>query len=73
MAEEYTMILLREGVITVRDPEKAFADALASGRLTLEPGKTNTVFDYMYMYTEDGVDQFKHVMTRAYLAEQVTP
>ena len=48
---------------TYRDePQQAFAEAIASGRLT-----ERTAADYMYMYTQDGVDAFKHRDTREYL------
>ena len=46
-----------------RDHIEAFDEALATGRLTLR-----NVGDYMYMYTENGKDFFKHIDTREYLA-----
>ena len=51
--------------ITYRDdPQRAFAEAIKSGRLT-----ERTAADFMYMYTQAGVDAFKHRDTREYLRE----
>ena len=54
----------KDGTMTYRDDaQQAFQDAIQQGRLTEQ-----TASDYMYMYTLDGRDAFKHIETRQYLA-----
>ena len=58
---------------TLRDAQEAFADAIASGRLSDDPRSTTYAGDYMYMSTgAEGRDQFKHCHTRRYLPYPVT-
>lgn len=52
--------------VRFKDHEVAFAEAIKAGRLTEGPGPA-CADDYMYMGTWDGVDKFKHVLTREYL------
>ena len=54
--------------MSFRPARDAFEDAISQGRLTAqrEWGK-HYVEDYMYMGTAEGVDLFKHIMTRQYL------
>jgi len=44
----------------VLDPSDAFARAIAKGLAKPD--------DYMYMYTKDGKDYFKHIDTREYVS-----
>lgn len=53
--------------MTIRDPEIAFGEAIASGRLSADESAANHAGLYMYMCTFHGVDQFKHTATRRYL------
>ena len=46
----------------LRDSQQAFRDALGNLDLTDE-----TIGDYMYMYSEDDGDWFKHRDTREYV------
>ena len=43
---------------TVLDPDAAFKDAISKGLTNPQ--------DYMYMYTKDGKNYFKHIDTRKY-------
>lgn len=53
-----------------RDPQTAFEDAIAAGRLSRDPKADNYAGRYMYMGPRaDGRgDAFKHSLTRQYLA-----
>ncbi len=53
---------------TFDDPSDAFENAIASGRLTLDESAYLYVGNWMYMGTWDGVDAFKNINTREYLA-----
>ena len=55
--------------VTFHDPDAAFADAIASGRLSDFDGlaTTNYAGDFMYMGTRAGRDLFKNIDTRVYL------
>lgn len=49
--------------MNIREPRRAFEDALYEGVLTKQ-----TVGEYMYMYTDKHRgDAFKHIMTRQYI------
>lgn len=51
-----------------RDPQQAFAEAIASGRLSDSPAAANYAGYYMYMGPgTDGRDSFKHYNTRQYI------
>ena len=52
-----------EQSIEIRDPDRAFNDAIEWGWLT-----THNAGDWMYMYSNNGVDYFKHIETREYRA-----
>ena len=54
--------------MTFRDSEQAFNEAIASGRLSDDPSSPVYAGRYMYMGTQGGLDLFKHVDTRKYLA-----
>lgn len=55
---------------TYRNPRVAFDEAIAEKRLSANPRAANYAGNYMYMQTDAmGIDQFKHVDTRSYLAE----
>ena len=53
---------------TFRNSQDAFNDAFKTGVLSPYPGKSNFGGNYMYMFTEHGRDQFKHIDTRAYVS-----
>ena len=53
---------------TFKDSEQAFQDAIDAGRLSVKEADANYAGNYMYMGTWDGVDSFKHINTRQYLA-----
>ena len=53
-------------MIEINDSREAFEDAIADGRLSECPEDDNYAGDYMYMYTQDGWDMFKHIVTRKY-------
>jgi len=56
-------------MLTYRDPRHAFNDAIAIGRLSVVESEPNYAGHYMYMGTDsDGIDLFKHIDTREYLA-----
>jgi hypothetical protein len=50
-----------------RDPEQAFDHAIEVGLLTTSPDCPDYAGNYMYMYTADGLDYFKHIDTREYI------
>ena len=52
-----------------KDPQIAFEQAIASGRLSVDPDSPNYAGHYMYMGpTVDGLrDAFKHSLTREYI------
>jgi hypothetical protein len=52
---------------TFRDANDAFEDAIKLGRLSDEPSSPLYAGHYMYMGTYNGVDAFKHVVSRRYL------
>ena len=51
-----------------RHPDQAFEDAIASGRLSLDPSSPIFAGNYMYMGTWGEGDGFKNIITRQYLA-----
>lgn len=53
--------------VTFRDTQEAFREAIESGRLSRDREKENFVGFYMYMGTWEGMDHFKHSLTRKYL------
>lgn len=50
-----------------KDSQQAFQDAIDAGRLSANPGHATYAGNFMYIGTWDGVDAFKHNMTREYL------
>lgn len=55
--------------MTYNAPDVAFDKAIASGRLSADQAAPNYAGLFMYMGTRDsGVDTFKHIATRKYLA-----
>ena len=58
---------LKNQNITLVNSDQAFDRAIASGRLSTDITEDNYAGDYMYMQTQDGVDQFKNRLTRVYL------
>lgn len=46
---------------------KAFDNAITSGLLSLQKADDNYAGNYMYMYTDQGMDFFKHKLTRKYI------
>ncbi len=53
------------------DPEVAFDTAIRSGWLSDTAGTENYAGRFMYMGTWNGIDAFKHIDTRKYLADIV--
>lgn len=53
-----------------REPEEAFEDAIKQGRLSRDESHPLYAGNFMYMGTENGTDQFKHIMTRQYLRDR---
>ena len=53
---------------TFKDSDQAFQDAIDAGRLSANEADAHYAGNYMYMGTWDGVDSFKHIDTRQYLA-----
>lgn len=56
------------GNIRFRDPQQAFADAIALGELSRDPKHFDFAGDWMYMHTTDSglFDSFKHIDSRQY-------
>ena len=55
--------------MTFRNSVDAFNDAIAAGRLSANESARNYAGHYMYMGTDaKGIDLFKHINTRTYLA-----
>ena len=55
--------------MTFRNSVDAFNDAIAAGRLSADESAPNYAGHYMYMGTDaEGIDLFKHINTRRYLA-----
>ncbi len=61
----------RFGRRVMRDPKDAFADAIASGRLSNDPKATNYAGGFMYIGVgaRDRGDAFKNIESRRYLKE----
>lgn len=53
--------------MTFINPQKAFEDAIKHGALTVNSTDDNFAGNYMYMHTEDGINAFKHIVTRQYI------
>ena len=51
-----------------RDAQEAFEQAIAEGRMSTDHESCQYAGDYMYMGTKYGVDLFKNINTREYLA-----
>ena len=51
----------------IRNSDEAFRKAIQSGRLT-----RNSARNYMYIYTVNGEDSFKHIDTRQFLSSDTT-
>jgi hypothetical protein len=61
------------GRAILRDPELAFADAIAAGVLLVNVQQTDEKYigHWMYMYTLDAFDYFKHITDRHYITSPV--
>jgi len=54
--------------MTIKDDVQAvFAQAIDARRLSADPRDWNYAGHYMYMGTDNGIDAFKHGVTRLYL------
>lgn len=60
------------GVITIRDTDLAFEEAIRAAIFTPDEAAGNWLGHFMYMYTAGGLDYFKHIMTRKYLTSLAT-
>jgi uncharacterized protein YpmB len=49
------------------DSQEAFQEAIDKGDLSVTSGAHNYAGDYMYMYSLEGVDYFKHFNTKRYI------
>lgn len=50
-----------------RDPDEAFNHAIEVGRLSDDLNAENWAGHWMYMYSKEGADYFKNIMTRCYI------
>ena len=50
-----------------KNPQEAFEQAIKAKVLSDLESAPNYAGNYMYMYTKDGRDAFKHIMTRTYI------
>ncbi len=57
--------------MTCRWPHDAFEDAIKAGVLSEDQRAANFAGHFMYMFTQDGRDGFKHRNTRAYVYSTV--
>ena len=53
--------------VELGDPRAAFSTAIKQGALSSDPNAENYAGHYMYMYSRNGKDYFKHRGTRRYL------
>lgn len=53
--------------VEVGDPQAAFSTAIKQGAISSNPNAENYAGHYMYMYSRNGKDYFKHRGTRRYL------
>ena len=57
-------------MMTYKEPQQAFKDAIGKGRLSDSPRDWNYAGQFMYMGTDEaGIDLFKHSTTRRYLEQ----
>ena len=52
----------------LKHSQQAFEEAIASGTLSADPQSDLYAGRFTYMGTWDGIDRFKHIETRQYLA-----
>ncbi len=53
--------------VELGDPQAAFSTAIKQGAISSNPNAENYAGHYMYMYSRNGKDYFKHRGTRRYL------
>lgn len=51
-------------------PQEVFEHAIKTGFLVEQENHDRSVYDYMYMYSDDKGDHFKHIMTRNYITNK---
>lgn len=51
-----------------KDPEEAFENAIKIGALSVDPHSSNFAYEFRYMGTANGMDNFKHIKDRNYIA-----
>ena len=56
-----------ESVVTFRNAQEAFSDAIKAGRLSADENSPIYAGNFMYMGTRNGRDLFKDSLTREYL------
>ena len=49
-----------------KNPKDAFVQAITNKTLSANAMDQNYIEGFMYMYTKDGVDYFKNIITRKY-------
>lgn len=58
--------------MTHENPDQAFERAIRDGWLSSNPKDSHYAGNYMYMgTTDDGIAQFKHIITRMYIAATI--
>lgn len=53
-------------LVTFKNPDEAFTEAIKAGRLTADTKASNYAGRYLYMGTTHGRDLFKNIDTRKY-------
>jgi hypothetical protein len=61
-------IVVHPRIPVFKHSKKAFEEAIASGTLSADPKSALYYERFLYMGTWDGVDRFKNIETRKYLA-----
>lgn len=51
----------------IKNPQEAFEQAIKAKVLSAQESAPNYAGNYMYMYTQNGRDAFKHRLTRSYV------
>jgi len=58
---------MNKALITFRDPNTAFNDAIDAGILSTDPQNERYIGNWMYMYTTENKDAFKNIDDRSYI------
>jgi hypothetical protein len=63
-------IVVHPSIPVFKDSQRAFEEAIRSGRLSADPSSPIYAGKYTYMGTWTGRDAFKHIETHKYLESQ---